>query len=139
MNKIIFTLLLIFGLSISVNAAERETWLCNAFKATSDNSTFAWPFIMYGNRNRYEFRYPQRDWNHVLTYVGQGKNLEASYGIYIGVFNNNRKDVDAYFIKNHKDYIQEEKVNNNKMTIYKLVVPILAHDAHYFETDCIRQ
>ena len=139
MNQIILTLLLIFGLSISVNAAERETWLCDAFRSTSDKSTFMGPFILYGDRNRYEYRYPQRDWNHVLTYVGQGKNLEASYGIYIGVFNNNRKDVDAYFIKNHKDYIQEEKVNNNKMTIYKLVVPILAHDAHYFETDCIRQ
>ena len=139
MNKIIFTLLLIFGLSISVNAAERETWLCNAFKATSDNSTFAWPFIMYGNRNRYEFRYPQMDWNYVLTYVGQGMNFEANYNIYIGISNNNLKNANAYYIKNHKDYIQKEKVNKNKMTIYKFTVPILDREAHYFETDCIRQ
>ena len=46
MKEIILTILLIFGLSISANA-ERETWLCGAFKATSDNSTYMGPFILY--------------------------------------------------------------------------------------------
>ena len=139
MKNLILTILLIFGLSISVNAAERETWLCNAFKATSDNSTFMTPFILYGDRNRYEYRYPQKDWNHVLTYAGQGRNLEANYDIYIGIFNNNLKYARAYYIKKHKDYIQKEKVNKNKMTIYQFQVPILDREAYYYETDCVRQ
>ena len=50
MKHILLTIPLIFG-ATTVSAAERETWLCNAFKATSDNSTFAWPFIMYEYRH----------------------------------------------------------------------------------------
>ena len=79
------------------------------------------------------------DWNYVLTYVGQGMNFEANYNIYIGISNNNLKNANAYYIKNHKDYIQKEKVNKNKMTIYKFTVPILDREAYYMETDCIRQ
>ena len=139
MKHILLTISLILGATTVVSAAERETWLCDAFRATSDNSTFMGPFILYGDRNRYEYRYPQMDWNYVLTFAGQGMNLEASYDIYIGVSNNNLKAASAYYIKNHKDYIQEEKVNENKMTIYRFAVPILDREANYFETDCIRQ
>jgi len=139
MKHILLTISLIFGATTVVSAAERETWLCDAFRATSDKSTYAWPFIMYGNRNRYEYRYPQKDWNYVLTYAGQGMNLEANFDIYIGVSNNNLKNARAYYIKNHKDFIQKEKVNENKMTIYMFQVPILDREAYYMETDCIRQ
>ena len=66
-------------------------------------------------------------------------NFEANYDIYIGVSNNNLKNANAYYIKNHKDYIQKEKVKKNKMTIYKFQVPILDREAYYYETDCVRQ
>ena len=46
--------------------------------------------------------------------------------------NNDPKQTEAY-------YFQKYENNKNKMKILNFTVPILAHDAHYFETECIRQ
>ena len=130
MNKIIFTFLLIFGLSISVNAAERETWLCKPFMATSDKSTYLGPFIMYGNRNQYEFKHAETGWSNVLTFAGE--HLVKRFDVYIGIMNNDPKQTEAY-------YFQKDEDNRNKMKILNFTVPIFDRPAFYFETDCIKQ
>ena len=118
MNKIILTFLTIFGLSISVKAAERETWLCDGFLYT-DNSQGN-PFIMYGDGKRYEWKDGRKDYKHKIEYVAQGNS--GSFDIYVGGMNSTASE--AFYIQTANSTIQKGKWNKNKMMIMTFRAPL---------------
>ena len=129
MKHLILTISLIFG-ATAVSAAERETWLCDGFKATSDGSSYLGPFIMYGTQKSYEWKH-RNYWSTKLNFVGQ--NLLSNFDIYVG-FNSDEKDKYeyAYYIVRNTEIV-------DKLKIINFIVPIKGRPPHYFETDCLRQ
>ena len=129
MKHILLTITLIFGATF-VNAAEHETWLCDGYRSTGDGSTYLGPFIMYGDKKRYEYKHAETGWINVLSFVGE--NLVGRFTIYIGVMNDDPKQSSSY-------YFQKDKTNNSKLTILKFTMPLPSQNAHYFVTECLRQ
>ena len=102
MKSLILTFLTIFGLSISVNAAERETWLCDGFLYT-DNSQGN-PFIMYGDGKKYEWKDVENDQEYEIEYVGKGYG--PNHDLYISRI---RGFNEPYFIQTANHPIQKGK------------------------------
>ena len=146
MNKIILTFLTIFGLSISVKAAERETWLCDGFLYT-DNSQGN-PFIMYGDGKRYEWKDVENDHEHEINYVAQG--WVGNFDVFVG--GSNPKNSYAYYIQTAKHPVQKQRWKGNKMMIMSFSPPLHfdmpnypssdpqhLEEGYYSTTSCIKQ
>ena len=134
MHKIILTFLTILGLSVSVNAAERETWLCDGF-LWADKSQGN-PFIMYGDGKRYEWTDVENDHEYEIEYVGKGWG--PNHDLYIERRNGFNR---PYFIQTSNHPIQKGKWKKNKLMIIKYSVPLYFDeiDSSYSVTTYIRQ
>ena len=84
MKHILLTIFLILG-ETAVSAAERETWLCTGFKASSDGTSLLGPFIMYGNQKKYEMAYyimrnsDNVDKLRIINFVAPSKATSSHY------------------------------------------------------------
>ena len=129
MKYILLTISLIFG-ATAVSAAERETWLCTGFKASSDGTSLLGPFIMYGNQKKYEWEH-KGYWGTKLNFVG--KNMMDNFDIYVGFHTGQQNKYEmAYYIMRNSD-------NVDKLRIINFVAPSKATSSHHFETECLRQ
>ena len=134
MKSLIVTFLLIFGLGISVNAAERETWLCDGFLYTDKSRGN--PFIMYGDGKKYEWKDVENNQEYEIEYVGKGYG--PNHDLYISRI---RGFNEPYFIQTANHPIQKGKWKKNKLMILNFYVPLYFDDinAHHSVATCIRQ
>ena len=135
MKHILLTITLIFG-ATSVNAAERETWLCDGFLYTDKSKGN--PFIMYGDGKRYEWTDVENDHEYEIEYVGKGWG--PNHDLYIERRNGFNR---PYFIQTSNHPIQKGKWKKNKLMIINFYVPLnfdqLEIDTFHSVTTCIRQ